>query len=204
MKVRRLDGDTIARRRMAAFQVERMTEHLLDGVEAVEQREILDYLAVTKAQEICNPVADDAAVNRPFRRLAAEHRNVLAIHHNAVRHKAEGTQDGGHLALDQIEHGSLAAMRSAEPQLVDWPADGPLDVVADKLRDCLDVTFGIGLVEGIDDGALDRLCHCNRLPARPHLIPVVLNLSYAHSHLSIRCGHTNHTYLLRFGTIEIR
>src|SRR5665213_488033 len=168
MKVRRLDGDTIARRRMAAFQVERMTEHLLDGVEAVEQREILDYLAVTKAQEICNPVADDAAVNRPFRRLAAEHRNVLAIHHNAVRHKAEGTQDGGNLALDQIEHGSLAAMRSAEPQIVDWPADRPLHVVSEEWGYSGDVTGGVGGVERVDDSTRHGIVHnATTLPAAP-------------------------------------
>ena len=34
------------RRQMTAVQIERITEHLLDGVEAVDQREILDHLAV--------------------------------------------------------------------------------------------------------------------------------------------------------------
>ena len=45
-----------------------MTENLLDRVEAVEQREILDDLAVAEPKEVCDPVADHAAVFRTPRR----------------------------------------------------------------------------------------------------------------------------------------
>src|SRR6185437_2281366 len=159
MKACRLQGGPIAWRGAAAMHVERIAEHLLDDVEAVEQREILDHLAVAKAQEICNPVADDAAVDRPFRRLAAERRDVLAIHHNAVGHETEGAQHGRHLTLDQIEHRRLAAMRSAEPQIVDRPADRPLHVVGEKRRDPGDVTGGVGGIERLDDGARHGIAH---------------------------------------------
>src|SRR6185437_9838595 len=58
----RLDGDQIVVARPAAMNRERTAKHLLDGVEAVDQRKIFGHFAVAEAQEVRQPVADDAAI----------------------------------------------------------------------------------------------------------------------------------------------
>ena len=86
-----------------AFVVEhgqRITEHLLHGVETVEIESIFHQFTVAEAHEIRDAVADHLAIGRPLGGLTAERGHLVAIDHDGVGHEAEDAQHGGYLTMD--------------------------------------------------------------------------------------------------------
>src|SRR6185437_14624219 len=153
----RLDGDQIVVARPAAMNRERTAKYLLDGVEAVDQRKIFGHFAVAEAQEVRQPVADDAAILGAPAPQAIQSRDLVAVNQHRARHEAEHLETFRHQPADQIEHRRLAVAGAAERQHVDRPADSPFHVVVEEWRDPVDVTGDIGREKGVDDGARDRL-----------------------------------------------
>src|SRR5665213_2267222 len=86
-----------------------MTEHLLDGVEAVDQREILNHLAVFETHEMRESVADDAAIFGALGPEPVERGHLVAIDQNRARHEAE------HLENFRASTGPLMVHSTSSP-----------------------------------------------------------------------------------------
>src|SRR5262249_4072538 len=73
--------------------------------------------------------------------------------------EAEGAQNLRDAALDQVDDGRLATMGSAEPQVFDRTADGPLDIVVQVLGDLVRIAHRVGLAEIFGERAGQRVAH---------------------------------------------
>src|SRR5512142_61304 len=108
------------RRRVVKLQ--RMAEDLLDRIEGVDQCQVLDKFAVGEAEEMRDPVADDAPVGRA-RGNPVQGRGAVAVREHLVADEGEDAEDRGNAMVDQIEDSLPAAVAAAEGQHIDRPAD---------------------------------------------------------------------------------
>src|ERR1700722_9114070 len=168
---------------MASLRGERIAEYLLDRIEAVDQGEIFNQLAIEESHEVCDPENNIPAILTTLRRLAIEHRDSVAVHQDGLRNKTEDAKHLRHLTLDQVDHGRLAPVGSAEAQIVDRSADGPFHIVMQKLRNLFGIAGGVDLVKGINYRPRHGISHGELSPIAPSQRRLCLNF-VSHKSLS--------------------
>ena len=68
--------------------VEAVTEHLLGGIETIDDRNVVDNFLITKLNEMRDAIADGATAITLGRGQFAEHRGAIAVHQHRLRNEA--------------------------------------------------------------------------------------------------------------------
>ena len=154
------DGDEVTFNLMLVMGIEIVTEHLLDGVEAVDDRHVFDDLFVTELDEVRDAIADGVAVLALGCREPCKHSGIIAIDEHRVRHEAPARQKRGTVLHQQLHHAVFADAPAAERKDVDGPADGPNHVIVEVACERIHVPIGQGTVKRLDDRAGNRTVFC--------------------------------------------
>ncbi len=128
------DGDDVTFNPIAIMGIEIVTKHLLDRVEAVNDRYVFDDLFFAELDEVRDAIADGVTVLALGCRESCKHGGIIAINEHRARHETPVRQKRGTILHQQLHHAVLAGALAAERKNVDGPADGPHHVIVEVAR----------------------------------------------------------------------
>src|SRR5581483_6783031 len=127
------------------MQIDRMAEHLLGRVEAVDHRAEPHHPSVAEMHQMRHAVADAATRGTKHRPQPAEGGRPVAIDQHLLHSAAEEVHDRG-----------LTTPLPAKMNDVDGPDDGPVNLVIEIGLEDLEVALGVSRVEILNETARCR------------------------------------------------